>query len=67
VLGKVGTDIQDNKCSWLVCTALQEATPAQRATIAENYGKDDGESIGRVKAVYQCAFSCAAPVITECG
>lgn len=28
--GKVGTDIQDNKCSWLVVQCLQRATPQQR-------------------------------------
>lgn len=30
VTGKVGTDIQDNKCSWLVVQCLQRATPQQR-------------------------------------
>jgi farnesyl diphosphate synthase len=33
VIGKVGTDIQDNKCSWLVVQALQRATPEQRAVL----------------------------------
>ena len=33
VIGKVGTDIQDNKCSWLVVQALDKATPAQRAVL----------------------------------
>ena len=33
LIGKVGTDIQDNKCSWLVVQALQRASKAQRATI----------------------------------
>ena len=32
VIGKVGTDIQDNKCSWLIVQALQKASPTQLAT-----------------------------------
>ena len=28
--GKIGTDIQDNKCSWLVVQCLQRASPEQR-------------------------------------
>lgn len=30
VIGKIGTDIQDNKCGWLVVQALKLATPEQR-------------------------------------
>lgn len=52
VIGKIGTDIQDNKCSWLVVQALQRASPAQRATIAANYGVDDPAKIAAIKAVY---------------
>ena len=33
VIGKVGTDIQDNKCSWLIVQALQKADKSQMATI----------------------------------
>lgn len=33
VTGKIGTDIQDNKCSWLVVTALEVMTPEQRAEL----------------------------------
>ena len=54
-LGKVGTDIQDNKCSWLVCKALEQASDVQRGVISDNYGKDDAECIAKVKAVFACA------------
>jgi farnesyl diphosphate synthase len=33
VIGKIGTDIQDNKCGWLVVQALKRATPEQRAIL----------------------------------
>ena len=33
VIGKVGTDIEDTKCSWLVVHALQKADARQRAII----------------------------------
>lgn len=52
VIGKIGTDIQDNKCSWLVIQALQRATPAQRAVLEENYGRHDAAKIQRVKELY---------------
>ena len=29
-IGKIGTDILDNKCSWLINVALQKASPEQR-------------------------------------
>ena len=33
VTGKVGTDIEDGKCSWLVVTALSICSPVQRQLI----------------------------------
>ena len=33
VIGKIGTDIQDNKCGWLVVQALTRATPEQRQVL----------------------------------
>jgi farnesyl diphosphate synthase len=38
VLGKIGTDIIDGKCSWCACMALSLATPEQRQVIDRNYG-----------------------------
>uniref|UniRef100_A0A673HKI9 Farnesyl pyrophosphate synthase n=1 Tax=Sinocyclocheilus rhinocerous TaxID=307959 RepID=A0A673HKI9_9TELE len=52
VTGKIGTDIQDNKCSWLVVTALGIMTPEQRAELEACYGHSDAESVERVKALY---------------
>lgn len=53
VLGKVGTDIQDNKCSWLVVQALAHASPEQRELLVRDYGKHDDEAVERVKALYR--------------
>lgn len=53
VIGKIGTDIQDNKCGWLVVQALHRATAAQKEVLKANYGKDDAECIEKVKALYR--------------
>ncbi|XP_004871191.1 farnesyl pyrophosphate synthase isoform X3 [Heterocephalus glaber] len=53
VTGKIGTDIQDNKCSWLVVQCLQRATLEQRQILQENYGQKDAEKVARVKALYE--------------
>jgi len=57
-IGKVGTDIVDNKCSWCINTALALASPLQRQILDENYGKKEedgtiGEREKRVKEVYE--------------
>ncbi|KAG6819477.1 hypothetical protein H0H93_011445 [Arthromyces matolae] len=39
VLGKIGTDIVDNKCSWCINTALKLCTPEQRIILERNYGR----------------------------
>lgn len=38
VTGKIGTDIQDNKCSWLAVVCNQRASPQQRDILKECYG-----------------------------
>ncbi|MCJ1407469.1 Farnesyl pyrophosphate synthetase [Ptychographa xylographoides] len=52
-IGKVGTDIQDNKCSWLINQALLRASPAQRKLLEENYGRKDKGMETKCKAVYR--------------
>lgn len=52
-IGKVGTDIQDNKCSWMVVQALQRCTPAQRTILENNYGQWDDKKVRKVKELYK--------------
>jgi farnesyl diphosphate synthase len=52
VLGKIGTDIKDNKCSWLINKALAMVTPEQRKLLDENYGRKNDESERKVKELY---------------
>ena len=51
-IGKIGTDILDNKCSWLINKALEIATPEQRKILEENYGRKDKANEAVVKKLY---------------
>ncbi|XP_051158413.1 farnesyl pyrophosphate synthase-like [Leptopilina boulardi] len=53
VTGKVGTDIEQGKCSWLVVVALQRVTSEQRKILEECYGTNDMEKVARVKQLYR--------------
>uniref|UniRef100_A0A061RPF1 Farnesyl diphosphate synthase n=1 Tax=Tetraselmis sp. GSL018 TaxID=582737 RepID=A0A061RPF1_9CHLO len=52
-IGKVGTDIEDNKCSWLVVKALSKATAEHRKLLEEHYGKPEPEGVAKVKQIYR--------------
>ncbi|KAL9123383.1 MAG: hypothetical protein Q9187_000065 [Circinaria calcarea] len=52
MIGKIGTDIQDNKCSWVINQALQRASTSQRKTLDENYGRKDDQKEAKVKEVF---------------
>jgi farnesyl diphosphate synthase len=52
VIGKIGTDIKDNKCGWLINQALQIVTPEQRRLLDENYGQKDDAKEAKVKELY---------------
>lgn len=51
-IGKVGTDIQDMKCSWLVVQALERCDDDQKAALLANYGQNDPDKIAAVKKLY---------------
>ncbi|CAI7678379.1 hypothetical protein N7509_006308 [Penicillium cosmopolitanum] len=52
-IGKIGTDIQDNKCSWLVNQAIPRCTPEQRKVLDDNYGRKNSEQEAKVKKVFE--------------
>ena len=52
-IGKIGTDIVDNKCSWCINVALSLASPAQLKVLEENYGQKDSAKEAKVKAVFE--------------
>ncbi|KAL8147730.1 hypothetical protein AgCh_005160 [Apium graveolens] len=52
VIGKIGTDIEDFKCSWLVVKALELSNEEQKKFLYENYGKEDCASVAKVKELY---------------
>jgi farnesyl diphosphate synthase len=52
VIGKIGTDIKDNKCGWLINQALLICTPEQRKVLEENYGQKDDAKEAKVKELY---------------
>lgn len=51
-IGKIGTDIQDNKCSWLINQALQRCSPEQRKVLDTAYGRKDKELEAKVKVIF---------------
>jgi farnesyl diphosphate synthase len=52
VIGKIGTDIKDNKCGWLINQALLICTPEQRKVLDDNYGQKDDAKEAKVKQLY---------------
>ena len=52
VIGKVGTDIQDNKCSWLVVQALERCSESQLVILQQNYGVWNDPKVAKIKALY---------------
>uniref|UniRef100_A0A0D9V4H6 Farnesyl pyrophosphate synthase n=1 Tax=Leersia perrieri TaxID=77586 RepID=A0A0D9V4H6_9ORYZ len=52
VIGKIGSDIEDFKCSWLFVQALERADEKQKGVLFENYGKSDPACVAIVKDLY---------------
>ncbi len=52
-IGKIGTDIRDNKCGWLINKALEVCSPAQKKVLESNYAKKEPKCEAKVKAVFR--------------
>lgn len=53
VTGKIGTDIQDNKCSWFATLAMERGDADDRQIMREFYGQVDADKVERVKQLYE--------------
>jgi farnesyl diphosphate synthase len=53
--GKIGTDIQERKCSWLIVQAIKllKDNHIKRQILHDNYGYDDQIKVQCVKDIYQ--------------
>ena len=52
VIGKIGRDIEENKCSWLIVQALLHANPEQKKLLEKHYGRDNAADVAVVKKIY---------------
>ena len=53
--GKIGTDIQERKCSWLIVQAMKllKENDKKREILRDNYGYDDQIKVQCVKNIYE--------------
>jgi len=51
-IGKIGRDIEENKCCWLICQAILNGTPQQIDTLKKHYGVDNPKDVEIVKKIY---------------
>ncbi|CAF2322163.1 unnamed protein product [Rotaria sp. Silwood2] len=53
--GKIGTDIQERKCSWLIVQAIKllKDNDVKREILRDNYGYDDQNKVQCVKDIYE--------------
>ncbi|KAE9533555.1 hypothetical protein AGLY_009193 [Aphis glycines] len=53
VTGKIGTDIEDGKCTWLAVVALQKINSEQKKIMEDNYGIDNPANVAVIKDLYE--------------
>ncbi|KAE8404361.1 terpenoid synthase [Aspergillus pseudonomiae] len=53
VTGKIGTDIQEHKCSWLSVMALQHCNDEEKSVLRNCYGSTNRDNVAKVKDIFQ--------------
>jgi farnesyl diphosphate synthase len=53
VTGKIGTDIQENKCSWLSVQAVTICDDDQKRVLLDSYGSEDPADVLKVRAIFE--------------
>lgn len=53
VTGKIGSDIQDNKCTWFTAKIIQVYDDHIHKTLEAHYGKEDESDTEKVKQLYE--------------
>ncbi|KAF2897512.1 hypothetical protein ILUMI_08668 [Ignelater luminosus] len=53
ITGKIGSDIRDGKCTWLITKALEKATHNQKEVLKYYYGRPDLQSELEIKMLYE--------------
>ncbi|PYH32168.1 FPP/GGPP synthase family protein [Aspergillus neoniger CBS 115656] len=51
--GKIGTDVQENKCSWVIIQALRMCSTEQRHILLENYGQPSRDSAMECQRIFE--------------
>jgi farnesyl diphosphate synthase len=52
ITGKSGSDIQENKLTWLILEALERCDGDQKNVLENCYGRSDDESVSKVLAIF---------------
>ena len=51
--GKIGTDIQDNKCTWIINEAILRCSETQLLDLRAAYGRKDMRVVSKVKDIFE--------------
>ncbi|CAL8134384.1 unnamed protein product [Orchesella dallaii] len=52
ITGKIGTDIQNGKCTWLFVSAKKKCSQGELELLLDNYGHEDPHKVNVVKKLY---------------